>query len=493
MYDLLVNCKELFLSPSCFSQVNSFISRGVAMKSVFVCHSTSDKKVADIVVDSLENEGISTWIAPRDIASGSDYGASIGKGIRECEVLVLVFSKMSNESEAVIREVQLAFNEKKAIIPFRIEDVPVSDSMAFYLSGLHWVDAVQKKKNLDVLLKDVKDVLQNLGKEIKGTPLLHKHSPVPSSGRSKSILVKRTAIAAVCTLLLIIAGLFILLNSGGNVDLVADVDPQLALFYAPNQNGAIAVGEPTQEEELVQDEVLYQPVVDVTPEVAQVAVGDIIQFGLYDWLVLDVQGNQALIITEGTVLLSFVYHMAVRDVTWETSHMRHWLNGEIFYTEFSWREQARIAETYVINNNNPWDFLKTHGYANAPGGNNTVDRLFLLSIDEVLRYFGDSGLVAEGAAMGVDERYDIEPQLPDWGIYWFGIHDQYSEARMTHFGDSPSWWWLRSPGASSGLVSYVGRDGRLSLSGRYATRPLDAMPIDGPGGVRPALFLYLYY
>ena len=53
------------------------------MKSVFVSHSSKDKAVAGMIVESLENEGISAWIAPRDIPGGSDYGASIMKGLRE--------------------------------------------------------------------------------------------------------------------------------------------------------------------------------------------------------------------------------------------------------------------------------------------------------------------------------------------------------------------------------------------------------------------------
>ena len=140
------------------------------MKSVFISHSSKDKAIADVIVYSLEQEGISVWIAPRDIPGGSNYGASIAKGLKECEVLVLVFSKTSNESDAVFREVQIAFEQKKAIIPFRIDDVQVSNDLSFYLSGLHWIDGVQKRKNVDILLKDVKGILQNLRREFQEMP-----------------------------------------------------------------------------------------------------------------------------------------------------------------------------------------------------------------------------------------------------------------------------------------------------------------------------------
>ena len=140
------------------------------MKNVFISHSSKDIAHANAVVEALEREGISVWIAPRDIPAGSNYGASITRGLRECAVLVLVFSKDSNESHAVFREVQIAFDEKKVIIPLRIEDVPVSDDLNFYLSGLHWLDAANKRGGYEELVRDVKHVLQSAGYQISKTP-----------------------------------------------------------------------------------------------------------------------------------------------------------------------------------------------------------------------------------------------------------------------------------------------------------------------------------
>ena len=147
------------------------------MKNVFISHSSKDIAHANAVVEALEREGISVWIAPRDIPAGSNYGASITRGLRECAVLVLVFSKDSNESHAVFREVQIAFDEKKVIIPLRIEDVPVSDDLNFYLSGLHWLDAANKRGGFEELVRDVKHLLQSTGDPIKETPLPHQIYP----------------------------------------------------------------------------------------------------------------------------------------------------------------------------------------------------------------------------------------------------------------------------------------------------------------------------
>ena len=225
------------------------------------------------------------------------------------------------------------------------------------------------------------------------------------------------------------------------------------------------------------------PAPDVEETPTPLPERDIIQFGNYDWQILEVQGNQALIITD-RIIYSRWFHSVSEAVTWETSDIRHWLNNE-FINRFSTAEQAQIAETFLVNLDNQWDFSDWNGVAHTPGGNNTTDRLFLLSVDEVLRYFGDSGLVTRGASMSCSERADGAPQWPEWGIYWLGIHDQYNETRVAREleGTANWWWWLRSPGSFHDYAAIVGQDGDISLYG---------LPVTGFfGGVRPALWLVL--
>jgi len=129
------------------------------VSEVFIGHSSKDKLVADAIVKALECEGISCWIAPRDVLAGTNYGAEIIKGIRNCSILVLVFSENSNTSTAIFREVQKAFAEQKIIIPLRIQNVPVSDDLDFYISGLHWLDANPRDHNYSDLIRVVRRLL----------------------------------------------------------------------------------------------------------------------------------------------------------------------------------------------------------------------------------------------------------------------------------------------------------------------------------------------
>ena len=176
-----------------------------------------------------------------------------------------------------------------------------------------------------------------------------------------------------------------------------------------------------------------------------------------------------------------LYHHTFDFVTWATSAIRQWLNSE-FLARFSLAEQELIVETYVVNNDNPWEFPERGGWVDTLGGDNTMDRIFLLSIDEVLRYFGDSGLIARGAAMGESAR-DADT---DQGLFGWGISDQYNDARAAlNLEGSYSWWWLRSPGVNPFDAAIVLFGGFLIMSGN------NVFMEDISVGVRPALWLNL--
>jgi len=182
--------------------------------------------------------------------------------------------------------------------------------------------------------------------------------------------------------------------------------------------------------------------------------GDVIVFGDFSWLVLDEQGGRLLVLCE-KVIEQRPYNTKFIDVTWETSSLRQYLNGE-FFEHFSAKEKARILETRIPNNNNLW--------FNTKGGNNTTDRVFLLSLGEVVKYFGDSGQLAN--------------QPPDARR----IKDEYNSARVaTGLDDAGVWWWLRSPGFYGLNAAYVNNGGWIYLDGNNVN-------LYG-GGVRPAMWL----
>ena len=136
-------------------------------------------------------------------------------------------------------------------------------------------------------------------------------------------------------------------------------------------------------------------------------------FGDERWRALEVdrEAETAILIAEESVC-DKAYHDKTENVTWEQCSLRKWLNGEYYEKTFSEEEKAAIQECELKNPDNPKYGTK--------GGNDTRDRVFLLSIDEAERYFKDDMDRATG-----------------------------------------SWWWLRSPGGEQNYASIVLRDGVL--------------------------------
>jgi hypothetical protein len=127
---------------------------------VFISHSTSNRPVANAVCAALEGIGIRCWIAPRDVMPGRSYSGEITRAIQQSRAFVLIFSEHSNNSEQVLREVQLAANSRLHIVQFRIDAVAPSDDLEYYLSGPHWLDAVTPP--LDAHLEQLKSSMKAL-------------------------------------------------------------------------------------------------------------------------------------------------------------------------------------------------------------------------------------------------------------------------------------------------------------------------------------------
>lgn len=108
---------------------------------IFISYSSADKDTADTVCTVLEENGISCWMAPRNITPGVPFSESIIDGIKSSKVFILIFSQSSNNSVQVVREVDRAVHNGLSVINFRLVDEPLSKQLEYYLSSVHWMDA----------------------------------------------------------------------------------------------------------------------------------------------------------------------------------------------------------------------------------------------------------------------------------------------------------------------------------------------------------------
>ena len=196
------------------------------------------------------------------------------------------------------------------------------------------------------------------------------------------------------------------------------------------------------------------------------------------WRVLQNADGHLLLLADRN-LDAVQYNTNDTSVTWETSTMRSWLNGygsavnqagtdysvspaaSFLGTAFTTGEQAAIPAVTVVNANNP-------EYGTA-GGNNTTDKLFLLSIAE-----------ATTTGFGFTDNYS------DTDVRKAGNTD-YAKSRgiytYTYSSTGCGDWWLRSPGDNDDNAAVVGGNGNVDRTGFN----VDANDV----GVRPAFHIDL--
>jgi hypothetical protein len=129
---------------------------------VYISYSHVDKVAADATCAALERAGIRCWIAPRDIAPGDEWSAAIVKAIDHCRAIVLIFSHSANDSRQIRREVERAVTVGVPLIPVRIEDVVPTESLAYFIGTVHWLDAMTPplEDHLNKLADSLKALLQ---------------------------------------------------------------------------------------------------------------------------------------------------------------------------------------------------------------------------------------------------------------------------------------------------------------------------------------------
>lgn len=123
------------------------------------------------------------------------------------------------------------------------------------------------------------------------------------------------------------------------------------------------------------------------------------------WRVIKCENGEALLLSD-IVLDKQKYNKRLKKVTWEKSTLRKWLNKKFMNRAFSSSEQEAIRTTKVINEDNY--------YYKTDGGNDTLDKIYLLSLsetDEEKEYgFTDS--------YGMTIKYSNYADLDDYQYWW---------------------------------------------------------------------------
>jgi len=137
---------------------------------VFISYATKDAEVAQAACHVMEEAGIRCWMAPRDVTPGRPYAGEIVAAIEGCAVMVVIYSQHSNASGMVMRELERAASLSRALLPVRVEDVPPSQEMQFFVGREHWLDALTepREEHLRKLAEAVRKLIGEAGARRSG-------------------------------------------------------------------------------------------------------------------------------------------------------------------------------------------------------------------------------------------------------------------------------------------------------------------------------------
>ena len=187
------------------------------------------------------------------------------------------------------------------------------------------------------------------------------------------------------------------------------------------------------------------------------------------WRILDISEDKVLLLSD-KIIEKKAYHDSDTDIEWENCTLRKYLNGE-FYNKLGVVRSA-VADTRITNSKNLW-------YSNNDD-NTTTDKVFLLSLDEIDRYFGNSGDYANWCR----KEYDSEDREFIRTSHGHILKNEYDADRLARdYEGSSCFWWLRSHGRVSDYAAYVYDCGGVCVEG--------CTVYDSSVGVRPALWINL--
>lgn len=159
-----------------------------------------------------------------------------------------------------------------------------------------------------------------------------------------------------------------------------------------------------------------------------------------EWYVIGNDNGKKLLLSKDVVTKAKYNKKKTDVVSWKDSYARLYLNEDFYNFVFNDAEKQKIQSVNIKTSKNPASSLSSDEY--------TLDKIFLLSYDEVMAY------------IGMDNKYLLEGK-------------PFDKTRVSS-------WSLRTPGDKENRVSVVSSSGKIDLKGN---------PSNNSQGMRPAMWI----
>jgi adenylate cyclase len=121
------------------------------MADIFISYSSKDRESAEQLTELLSSAGLSVWIDKQGIDAATSWSKEIVQAIDSCKALLVLLSPNSVVSVNVAKEVSLAAEQKKKILPLDLEPVELTDDLRYHLAGIQRTPMT----NIDVIIRAI--------------------------------------------------------------------------------------------------------------------------------------------------------------------------------------------------------------------------------------------------------------------------------------------------------------------------------------------------
>ena len=178
---------------------------------VFVSYSSQDHAQVSKIIEQLRKAGVSVWMDEGGIDAATLWSEAIVEAINDCKILIMMVSRHSTDSANVVKEVMLASESSKTILPVYLEPADIPTRLKYQLTGIQHSEAFSL--SLEDLINELLRGLAKNGVNIPGYKTANLSKPNSSPHKRKRGQQAQWKIPALVGLILFATGLLIGIQS----------------------------------------------------------------------------------------------------------------------------------------------------------------------------------------------------------------------------------------------------------------------------------------
>lgn len=130
-------------------------------KKIFISYASDDFLRVRDVANHLQELGFEVWMDVKNLYGGDLWRPELVQAISTCDTLLLFLSEISMKSINVRREIDLASEKRKKIIPIKLDEVDIVQDLQFQLAGIQWLDVSKSDWMMKLIIAIGKSEVQS--------------------------------------------------------------------------------------------------------------------------------------------------------------------------------------------------------------------------------------------------------------------------------------------------------------------------------------------